>query len=219
MGLEMTFSRLKTRTRIPGIRRYQTAAAAGAGGGRKVRAGCVPPPRSSARPRRQGPGRPGSPRSRGSSSAAPAAGRGQPCRAVPGSAGPCPERSRRPGLCHPPSTGGARRLRQGAAGKEKRRPHSSAPGPALPLGRPGGGGSLGEAPSTPAACREKTVPAPLLSSLASVAQIRGRSGRAGGPEAPCPRPVAAARPRPSCNGARASPCAQSRLLPALGRFL
>lgn len=44
MGLEMTFSRLKTRTRIPGIRRYQTAAAAGAGGGRKVRAGCVPPP-------------------------------------------------------------------------------------------------------------------------------------------------------------------------------
>lgn len=40
----MTFSRLKTRTRIPGIRRYQTAAAAGAGGGRKVRAGCVPPP-------------------------------------------------------------------------------------------------------------------------------------------------------------------------------
>lgn len=95
------------------------------------------------------------------------------------------ERSRRQGLCRPPSPTRAPGLREGPERKKNLRPQNRPPGPALPRGleQPGGDGS----PLSPG---ERTLPFPRVARAARSPSGSGRGGL-------LPRPLRAGRKQPS----------------------
>lgn len=167
MGLEVTFSPLKTRTRIPGIRRHRSARREGPQG----ESGCAallarpaasgtPAPDTAAEPSCAAPSRPGALPTQGYAPYEHCQGPTAARRAAEEDKPECAEERFGPGTAVGQPGGGGRP-------PSPRPPSPPSPGAhrsALPLRR-----RLEEAASTPASCTEGAVVALLLSSLASVA--------------------------------------------------